>query len=159
MLRIRPWYCIRRCCWLHCFYRCFVVDRSPLSIRSSVSWWCFFSYRCWISWWWETSSFLFFYRLIHYYLFFFHFQYNSSFYRLLPRCFDPYCSWCFYSCRCCCCCSCIMRILHTRGFSIRVACSTKRTQYLFCDHFFYPNPLFVSTAPTRYRCRYWSSNY
>ena len=26
--------------------------------------------------------------------------------------------------------------LDTRGFSIRVGCSTKRTQYLFCDHFF-----------------------
>jgi len=43
-----------------------------------------------------------------------------------------------------------MRIFVQEGFSIRVGCSTKPMQYLFCNHFFYPNaatrevPLFVS---------------
>jgi len=48
----------------------------------------------------------------------------------------------------------VLTYLDTRGFSIRVGCSTKRTQCLCCDHFFRTRECCsVSSIATAIRCR------
>ena len=67
---------------------------------------------------------------------------------VLPLCFDQCDSWCFYSRRCWHSCLLVSLWLDDmqEGFSIHVACGTKRTQHLFRDHFFLTNPLLDATS-------------
>jgi len=62
-------------------------------------------------------------------------------------CFDPNSLYC--SCRCRYSCLLVLWFLspwHTRRLLVRVAASTKRTLYRFCDHFFLTSPLLDTTS-------------
>jgi len=69
---------------------------------------------------------------------------------------DPYCPWCFYSCRCwysSLLVLCLDAVDIQEGFSFRVGCSTNRTQYLFCGHHFFLAKYSYSIRLYSSRCR------
>jgi len=139
------------CRWyrIHCFYRCFVVNRSLFDSWSGNPYWWGFLLRD-----------VLLLPVIYYYLFFFQPiqpSSSSSSYLLLFLlriricialvAFDTLLWWSS---------SCIISLVAVdiqEGFSFSVGPGTKRTLYRFCDlHFFRVEPLLVPCYRCYYRC-------